>query len=411
MNKFKDISEFEHLLKSNLQKHSSPTPPDVWINVAASTAPSVGVLGQAMSFLSSTTNLLKLALFVGGIAAVGIVIYNENNATSGNVSRTTRIPEQSDAIKTMTPEVIDSLAQTTNTERFTDQSGTQPKDPNYSAIKKKNTENILQTDKLISELPIVSESSQSTDKFEAVLPTNKIAATIHSQFKISNTKPCVGETVSLTQAKPTNWYVNGVKVAQNTATHVLKTPEAGIVFVSNGEQTKSIDVSSQTAHITTQEIGPGKFRCELEDGLIGNWHLDEKLVFTNASVVDLEILNVGTHTLKSTVVNHACNATVTKNITIDPLGSIVFYEIFTPDGDGVNDFYSVDIVGYENFSIQIFDNNNRRVFLSQTPDNKWNGKLNNEGSICKNGSYYVKISYKLKGENPQVKSIKLFLKR
>jgi gliding motility-associated-like protein len=93
------------------------------------------------------------------------------------------------------------------------------------------------------------------------------------------------------------------------------------------------------------------------------------------------------------------------------LGSIVFYEIFTPDGDGVNDFYSVDIVGYENFSLQIFDNNNRRVFLSQTPDNKWNGKVNNEGSICKNGSYYAKISYKLKGENPQVKSIKLFLKR
>jgi biopolymer transport protein ExbB len=64
--------------------------------------------------------------------------------------------------------------------------------------------------------------------------------------------------------------------------------------VSNGKQTKSINVSSLSARITAEEIEAGKFRCQLEDGLIGNWHLDDKLVHTNASTVDLEIPTVGT---------------------------------------------------------------------------------------------------------------------
>jgi gliding motility-associated-like protein len=106
-----------------------------------------------------------------------------------------------------------------------------------------------------------------------------------------------------------------------------------------------------------------------------------------------------------------CNTTIYKDISIEPIGSITLYEIFTPDGDGKNDEYGVDILHYENFSIQIYDRENRCIFLSQSPDYKWNGKINNEGADCPSDEYYAKISYQLKGESPQVKSIKITLIR
>jgi gliding motility-associated-like protein len=411
MNKFKDISELEQLLKSNLQVHSTPAPPEVWSIVAASTGQSAGVLGQAMSFLNSTTNLLKVALFVGGIAAVGIVIHNENNAPSGAKSNQAIATNQPSSTEGTPLNILDSVPQTAKTELPNSESSVQQKNANKIKTRIRSEENSRKIDATNLSPAPTPETFQSADKLEAVSPTQQIVVTTHTDFEISNTQPCKGESVTLSQAIPTNWYVNGVQVAQNTATYSLKTPEAGVYFVSNGNQTKTIDVSLLSLRIITEEIETGRIRCKLEEGLIANWHLDDKLVHTNASTVDLEISDVGTHVVKSTILSHPCNVTLYKTITIEPTGSINFYEIFTPDGDGINDFYTVDISGYENFSIQIFDDNNRRIFLSQSPEKKWNGKVNNKGEACKIGTYYAKISYKLKGENPQVKTIKLVLKR
>ena len=411
MNKFKDISELERLMKNNLQGHSTPAPSEVWSNVAASTAQSASVFSQATRFLSSTTNLLKVALFVGGIAAVGIVIYNENKASSEEPNRENIIASQTNSTPEKILNILDSFSPTEKPELPIVKPRIQQENRNNTTTANKSTGKTHKTDDPKVSNASITDASQPADKPKEVSPTIKIAVTIRTHFDISNTKPCTGESVTLSQTNPTNWYVNEVQVAQNTATYILKTAEPGILFVSNGNQTKSVDVHSLSASITTQKTEAGKFRCQLEDGLSGNWHLDDKLVHTNASTVDLEIPTVGTHEVKSTIINHACNSTVSKTITIEPIGSITFYEIFTPDGDRINDFYTVDISDYENFSIQILDNNNRRVFLSQSPEHKWNGKVNNQGEACTNGAYYAKISYKLKGENPQVKTVILALKR
>ncbi len=411
MNKFKDISEFEHLLKNNLQSHSTPAPTEVWSNVATSTAQSAGILGQAMSFLNSTTNLLKAALFVGGIAAVGIVIYNENKAPSRVKNYRSKATNQSSLTEKTPLNILNPLLLTTKNELLNLENSVQQKNGNKQKTASKSEENINKVGAInLSQVP-TPKAFKSTGKPEATSPTQKIVATADMDFEISNAHPCKGEVVTLSQANPTNWYVNEVKVAQSTATHSIETSEAGVYFVSNGTQTKTIDVSALSAHITVEKLETGQFRCKLEDGLTGNWHLDDKLVHTNASTVDLEIPDVGTHKVQSTIVSHMCDATLFKTITIEPTGSITFYEIFTPDGDGINDFYTVDIFEYENYSIQIFDKNNRRIFLSQDPGNKWNGRVNNEGEACAIGAYFAKISYKLKGERPQVKTIKLALKR
>ena len=110
MKKIKDISEFENLLKDTLQGHSTPAPPDVWSSVAASTSQSAGLLAQVTTYFGSATNLLKVALFTGGIAAVGIVIYTENTPEIAPVQETQNTEQQADTIS------IEAGAEVENTE-------------------------------------------------------------------------------------------------------------------------------------------------------------------------------------------------------------------------------------------------------------------------------------------------------
>jgi len=414
MKKFKDISEFEDLLKENLQGHSTPAPPDVWSSISTSTAQSAGALSQASSFLSSASNLLKVALFAGGIAAIGIVVYNENKPASATqqeeqVSPKTEqdlVNNEKQEIETQVDEIDEEPTKSKELQTATTKEIAKPKTnkttdkPSFENIKEANS-----TDINTSETPV-------NDKVENSRIGERIASTIKSHFDISNTKPCIGEMVTLSQQTEAEWFVNGISVAKGTKKHSFVAKESGVIEVSNGSQTKSIDVGSLDASISYVKTAQGKYTCELQEGLIANWYINNTLIATNAPNVDLTIEEVGTHNVKATIVNHVCNTTVVESIKVAPVGEITFYTIFTPDGDGKNDMYKVDISGYDNFSIQIFDvSNNALVFMSQNPDYKWDGTINNEGAQCKQGTYIAKVSYKLKGESPEVKSIKLTLKR
>ena len=94
------------------------------------------------------------------------------------------------------------------------------------------------------------------------------------------------------------------------------------------------------------------------------------------------------------------------------LGSIKFFNVFTPNGDGTNDKYLVEINNYENYQILIYDQvKNQLVFTSDDPENPWNGSLYNQGENCPPGEYIAKIKYTLNGEKIQTKNIKFTLIR
>ena len=79
--------------------------------------------------------------------------------------------------------------------------------------------------------------------------------------------------------------------------------------------------------------------------------------------------------------------------------------IFSPDGDGYNDEYAIDIEGYEKFSMVITDLRGNIVFQTNNPADSWNGKIGNIGADCPAGieNYAVLIVYQLKGQDEPVK--------
>jgi gliding motility-associated-like protein len=65
-------------------------------------------------------------------------------------------------------------------------------------------------------------------------------------------------------------------------------------------------------------------------------------------------------------------------------------EAFTPNGDGVNDYYTVSVAGHESFEMLIYNRWGELVFQSQDPDMGWNGKMAN-GAPAPSGVYVVRV--------------------
>ncbi|MFN4914117.1 MAG: gliding motility-associated C-terminal domain-containing protein [Sphingomonadales bacterium] len=67
-------------------------------------------------------------------------------------------------------------------------------------------------------------------------------------------------------------------------------------------------------------------------------------------------------------------------------------DVITPNGDGLNDELVVTLPETVQFSMMVTDRNGKKVFTSNNPAQRWNGKCASED--CPSGSYKVFISYK-----------------
>lgn len=99
----------------------------------------------------------------------------------------------------------------------------------------------------------------------------------------------------------------------------------------------------------------------------------------------------GVYTVTLTTEEGACTDEVTKTIVVTlPLG----YEmpnIFTPNGDGQNDFFTINALNAKTLEIVILNRWGNVVFESTDVDFKWNGKKNNDGAECEDGTYFYKF--------------------
>jgi gliding motility-associated-like protein len=99
------------------------------------------------------------------------------------------------------------------------------------------------------------------------------------------------------------------------------------------------------------------------------------------------------------IITLACDIdTIVKNLTIINCDSttddceLSMFNVFTPNGDGVNDaFYPVTICPFENYESLIFNRWGKLVFKTSNQTDKWDGKYN--GLDCFDGVYFYTITY------------------
>ncbi len=73
--------------------------------------------------------------------------------------------------------------------------------------------------------------------------------------------------------------------------------------------------------------------------------------------------------------------------------------VFTPNGDGSNDFLSISNNDLDDFSVVVLDNNGKTIFTSTETDFRWDGRLTG-GDLAPSGSYVYFITAKDKNGKP-----------
>ena len=89
-----------------------------------------------------------------------------------------------------------------------------------------------------------------------------------------------------------------------------------------------------------------------------------------------------------------CIDTACKTIPNRFSKSIRVFNVFTPNDDATNNEFVIEGDGLEYYSIKIFNRWGERVFESEDINISWNGKVNNTGAVCPEGTYFYIINYR-----------------
>lgn len=105
-----------------------------------------------------------------------------------------------------------------------------------------------------------------------------------------------------------------------------------------------------------------------------------------------------------------CADTAFAQVHIKGFYTIYIPNSFSPNHDGVNDFFGPIGEGwgkYKNFSMLIFDRWGELIYETTDPSKPWNGAKNNSGAVCQDGTYTYRI--RLQAEDENVKEYKGFV--
>lgn len=79
-------------------------------------------------------------------------------------------------------------------------------------------------------------------------------------------------------------------------------------------------------------------------------------------------------------------------------GIRIFPNVFTPNNDGIDDKYVIDLEGEKFYNLKIYNYNNELVFESNDKNNNWDGNNYKTGQACNSGTYYGIFQFKFYNE-------------
>ncbi len=101
----------------------------------------------------------------------------------------------------------------------------------------------------------------------------------------------------------------------------------------------------------------------------------------------------GTYTVMLVASNGTCVDSVSAIIIVDAETTITIPNVFSPNGDGVNDGFFISSTGMESLNCDIFNRWGQLVYKITSPGQRWDGTLNN-GSPATDGTYFYILTAK-----------------
>lgn len=162
-------------------------------------------------------------------------------------------------------------------------------------------------------------------------------------------------------------------------------------------------LSNPTPIISWKEKNPGSSEIEFSHNLeveTSQWMIDEKEIqadYSNSVLVKLK--GQGAYLVNLNVAhNNGCKNSTEESIYITDDFQLLAPNAFTPNGDGINDYFmpkSLEIMN-QGFTMIIYDRSGQVIFQTNTLDRPWDGTNMRTGKQAPQGSYVwtVKLSEK-----------------
>ena len=190
--------------------------------------------------------------------------------------------------------------------------------------------------------------------------------------------------------------------------YIINTPDFG--YASLGE---AVFGSTVYSRIIKTDIN-GKTACDIDsiipvvttvNPLIVDsiMHPTTFVSITNSNISVLKFTNT------ASIVSHCSDLiqvdtlkeckTYIKENTLIVSSEFVIPNVFTPNGDNINDYFKINLTNYIDFKIDIYNRWGNMVFESNNPLNSWNGRIYNGTDIVVDGTYYYYITILDKSNN------------
>lgn len=99
----------------------------------------------------------------------------------------------------------------------------------------------------------------------------------------------------------------------------------------------------------------------------------------------------GTYTVTLTLTEAGCTDQATQTVTVILPMSYDMPNVFTPNGDGENDFFTINAENATGLEVVILNRWGNVAFESEDLNFKWNGNVDNSGAECSDGTYFYKF--------------------
>ncbi|MCX7863078.1 MAG: gliding motility-associated C-terminal domain-containing protein [Bacteroidales bacterium] len=132
------------------------------------------------------------------------------------------------------------------------------------------------------------------------------------------------------------------------------------------------------------------------------WYFDNEAVYAQAEPKH-SFTKSGQYTISLVAKSSkGCIDSITKSYIVEiPLNYVELPNIFSPNGDGIHDYFTPVLYDMESVECSIFDRNGTLIYEWKTLDGKWDGKIRNTNQTASPGTYY----YILKGKTKSGKQI------
>lgn len=232
-------------------------------------------------------------------------------------------------------------------------------------------------DVLVNPIPVVSTDTNSTICIGTAVTLNGQGATTYTWSDgVTNGVPfSPNSTVTYTVTGTTN----GCTSTATVTITVLPLPIA--------DATTSVDYGYQPLVVTfdNNSINASNYLWDFGTGQTSN---------SAVPSVTNTFNNVGTFYIVLTASNGICSDTWTDSVVVIPYPAMEINvpNVFTPNGDGSNDIYFIDIVNGTSFEAVIINRWGNVIYTIDTLNAGWDGTVN--GKEANDGVYFIKYSAK-----------------